>query len=274
MAFPSQCVILSPNDLLIGLLYLRLLVSRSGGHAAMIWSGPRLVLIAFLTFCIPAIAHSAGFPSLFDTVEFRGESLDALPQWQRVIDEIEQETSQYEQCHGAEAPCSSRALLAWQSMIKSNLDNEPMLQLRAVNRFVNRWPSRTDARNYLAMDYWASPLNFLKFSGDCEDYAIIKYASLRQLGFDAEQLRLVVVRDGLRDAAHAVLAVNVDQQVFILDNLFQAVLPQDRVSQYTPYYSVNENARFSHLPPNGLMMAGSPWTMPPSTVAMPITSSN
>ena len=37
----------------------------------------------------------------------------------------------------------------------------------------------------------------------------------------------------------------------ILDNLFQAVLPQHRVSQYLPYYSVNEKARFSHLLPNG-----------------------
>lgn len=236
--------------------------------------GLKLAFIAFVSCCMPAIAHSAGFPVLFDTVEFRGESLDALPQWQRVVNEIEEEASYYEQCGNAESPCASQALLAWQSMIKSNIGNEPMVQLRAVNRFANRWPSRTDEQNYLAMDYWASPLSFLKHSGDCEDYAIIKYVSLRQLGFDAEQLRLVVVKDVLRDTAHAVLAVNIDQQVFILDNLFQAVLPQERVSQYMPYYSVNENARFSHLTSNGLMMAGSPWAVPPSAVFVPVVDSN
>jgi predicted transglutaminase-like cysteine proteinase len=235
----------------------------------MFWNGLKLALLAVSLSCMPTAGYSASFPPLFDTVEFRGESLDALPQWQRVVNEIKEETSLYQECSDAESPCSSRALLAWQSMIKSNLGDEPMSQLRAVNRFVNRWPSRTDEQNYLAMDYWASPLSFLKHSGDCEDYAIIKYVSLRQLGFDAEQLRLVIVKDVLRDVAHAVLAVNVDQQVFILDNLFQAVLPQERVSQYTPYYSVNENARFSHLTSNGLMMAGSPWAIPPSAAATP-----
>ncbi|MGI9499631.1 MAG: transglutaminase-like cysteine peptidase, partial [Geminicoccaceae bacterium] len=106
-------------------------------------------------------------------------------------------------------------------------------------------------------------------SGDCEDYAIMKYVSLRQLGFEAEQMRLVVVRDVLRDLAHAVLAVHVDQEVFILDNLFQAVLPQHMVNQYLPYYSVNENARFSHLPPNSVLMASSPWTIAPSMSLAP-----
>ncbi len=240
----------------------------------MNWNGLKLALLAISLSCMPSVVYSASFPLLFGTVEFRGESLDALPQWQRVVNEIEEETSLYQECDEAESPCSSRALLAWQSMIKSNLGDEPMSQLRAVNRFVNRWPSRTDEQNYLKMDYWASPLSFLKHSGDCEDYAITKYVSLRQLGFDAEQLRIVVVKDVLRDTAHAVLAVHVDQRVFVLDNLFQAVLPQERVSQYTPYYSVNENARFSHLTSNGLMMAGSPWTIPPSAVVTPIIGTN
>lgn len=234
----------------------------------MILNGLKLGLLAAFLAWMPTTGHATSFPLLFDTVEYRGESLDALPQWQRVLREIEQETPIYQGCDQAETPCRSRALLAWQSMIKSQAGDNPIAQLRAVNRFVNRWPSRTDEQNHLKSDYWASPLTFLKHSGDCEDYAITKYVSLRQLGFDAEQLRLVVVRDVLRDAAHAVLAVHVDQQVFILDNLFQAVLPQERVSQYIPYYSVNENARFSHMSPRGVLMASSPWAVSPSSVAM------
>ncbi len=240
----------------------------------MIMNGLKLALLGVLLSCMPTVSYSAGFPPLFDTVEFRGESLDALPQWQRVIDEIRAEQVQYQACAGPNTPCSSRALLAWQSMIKSKLDDDPISQLRAVNRFANRWPSRTDEQNYLRIDHWASPLNFLQHSGDCEDYAILKYVSLRQLGFDAEQLRLVIVKDVLRDAAHAVLAVNIEEQVFILDNLFQAVLPQERVTQYQPYYSVNEDTRFSHLTAGGLLMAGSPQTIPPSVVASSLTEEN
>ncbi|MGI9489571.1 MAG: transglutaminase-like cysteine peptidase [Geminicoccaceae bacterium] len=225
--------------------------------------------LAALLAWIPAGVSAADFPPLFDTVEYRGSSLAALPQWQRVLGEIERETSLYRDCDDARNPCEPRALLAWQSMIKSQNGDEPVAQLRAVNRFVNRWQSRTDQDNYERADYWASPLTFLKRSGDCEDYAIMKYVSLRQLGFEVEQLRLVVVRDVLRDIAHAVLAVHVEEDVYILDNLFQAVLPQQMVSQYLPYYSVNEKARFSHLPPNGLLLASSPWAIVPSMAPLP-----
>lgn len=221
-------------------------------------------LLAALMAWMPACASAADFPPLFDTIEYQGSSLDALPQWQRVLNDIERETSFYRDCDDARNPCEPRALLAWQSMIKSQTGDEPMAQLRSVNRFVNRWRSRTDQENFDRADYWASPLTFLKRSGDCEDYAIMKYVSLRRLGFEAKQLRLVVVRDVLRDVAHAVLAVHVDEDVFILDNLFQAVLPQQMVNQYLPYYSVNEKARFSHLPPNGVLIASSPWEIAPS----------
>lgn len=227
-------------------------------------------LLATLLVWMPANVSAADFPPLFDTVEYRGSSLAALPQWQRVLGDIEQETSLYQDCDDARKPCEPRALLAWRSMIKSQKGDEPLAQLRAVNRFVNRWRARTDQENYEKVDYWASPLTFLKRSGDCEDYAIVKYVSLRQIGFEAEQLRLVVVRDVLRDVAHAVLAVHVDEDVFILDNLFQAVLPQHMVNQYLPYYSVNEKARFSHLPPNGVLMASSPWAIAPSMGPLPV----
>lgn len=211
-----------------------------------------------------AAADAADFPALFDTVEYRNESFDALPQWRRVIDEIEQEKSFYSDCADALSPCEPRALLAWQAMIKGQAGSAAIDQVRAVNRFVNQWRSRSDIINHDQQDYWASPLTFLRLSGDCEDYAIMKYVSLRQMGFDAEQLRVVIVRDMLRDLAHAVLAVHVEGEILILDNLFQAVLPQTMVGQYQPYYSVNENARFAHLPPDNILLASSLWSVTPS----------
>lgn len=235
----------------------------------MITNCLRACLLVATLALVPSGAGAASFPPLFDTVEYRSTSLAALPQWQRVLDEIAEETSIYQGCARAEIACEPRALLAWQAMLKGQEGNDPVAQLRAVNRFVNRWQARTDQDNYDKIDYWASPLTFLKHSGDCEDYAIMKYTSLRQLGFGAEQLRLVVVRDVLRDLAHAVLAVHVDDDVFILDNQFQAVLPQHMVSQYLPYYSVNENARFSHLPPSGVLMASSPFDVTPSMGPLP-----
>ena len=85
-------------------------------------------------------------------------------------------------------------------------------QIRAVNLFLNDWQYKSDIQNYGRRDYWATPLEFLRRSGDCEDYAIAKYVSLRQIGFAPEQLRLVV-RDVVRELAHAVLAVYLDDGV-------------------------------------------------------------
>jgi predicted transglutaminase-like cysteine proteinase len=73
--------------------------------------------------------------------------------------------------------------------------------------------------------------------------------TLREIGFPAEQLRLVVVQDVERDLAHAVLAVYEGDQVYILDNLTKAVVPQERLPQYVPYYSINENTRWAHVKP-------------------------
>ena len=200
-------------------------------------------------------ASAPDFPPLFNTVGYPGDGFSALPQWRRVLREIEQEAEIYQDCADALAPCPSPVLLAWQAMIKGQVDQPGIKQLRAVNRFVNRWTTKSDQANYQMSDHWASPLAFLSRSGDGEDFAIIKYASLRQLGFSPKQLRIVVVRDVLRDLPHAVLAVHANDEVFIMDNLFNAVLPQHRVNQYLPYYSVNEHARFSHLPARSVMMA-------------------
>ncbi len=226
-----------------------------------------LVKAAFVTALIalgPSLAAANDFPALFDTVDYRNESLDALPQWVRVMAEIEREKPVYRDCADALAPCAPRSLLAWQAMLKAQAGSNPFDQILAVNRFANQWPQRADIANHNQEDYWASPLTFLRRSGDCEDYAIMKYVSLRQLGFAAERLRLVVVRDVLRDVVHAVLAVHVDDRVYILDNLSQAVLPQAMVRQYVPYYSVNENARWAHLPPDNVLLASTPWSVAPS----------
>ena len=189
-----------------------------------------------------AAASPAPPPQLFGTVEFRAESLAALPQWQRTLRQIEQERSTDEACSADAASCPSRGVMAWQAMLKGQVGRAPMEQLRAVNRFLNDWRYKADAQNYGQRDHWATPLEFLRQSGDCEDYAITKYVSLRQLGFPAERLRLVVVRDVQRDLAHAVLAVYLDDHIFILDNLTRAVLPQEQLTQYVPYYSINDHA--------------------------------
>ncbi len=206
-----------------------------------------LAAAAAMVIALPATAAAA--PSLFGTAEFRAPSLQALPKWQKTLRRIERERSTYEACSQAAEACPSPGAAAWQAMLRSQAGRPKMAQLRAVNAFLNDWQYKTDDRNYGRSDYWATPLEFLRRSGDCEDYAIAKYVSLRQLGFSADQLRIVVLQDVKRNLAHAVLAVYLNDQVYVLDNVTRAVLTQEELPHYVPYYSINETTRWAHAAP-------------------------
>jgi len=214
---------------------------------ALLALGLALALIPGAALATPA--------TLFGTAEFRAASLAGLPQWRDTLARIEDERTTYAVCRRDADACPSRGVRAWQSMIESQRGRAPMAQLRTVNRFLNGWRYKTDAENHGRRDYWATPLEFLRRSGDCEDYAIIKYVTLRELGFDADRLRVVVVRDTVREIAHAVLAVYLDDDVYILDNLSQAVLAQEDVTRYVPYYSINERSRWAHVSPNHTLVS-------------------
>ena len=120
-------------------------------------------------------------------------------------------------------------------------------RLLAVNRFFNqRIVFRSDAEVWGREDYWASPLEALSQGlGDCEDYAIAKYASLLAAGVAREKLRLVYVRAELpapsRAQAHMVLAyyAQAGAEPMILDNLVPDVKPAGSRKDLSPVFSFN-----------------------------------
>ncbi len=176
---------------------------------------------------------------LFGTVEFK-RPLSSLPGWLDVLKRNKKDPifipGKY-----------FKKSVTWDSFKKNAQGKSPMELLRYVNGFWNTWPYKEDISNWGVEDYWAIPAEFLRKSGDCEDYAIVKYFTLKELGIPAENMRIVVVRDTLRNLAHAVLAVYLNGDAYILDNLSNTVLSHSRIRQYSPQYSVNEFGRWAHL---------------------------
>ena len=134
----------------------------------------------------------------------------------------------------------------------------PAAQLRAVNDFYNqRIAFDTDAKVWGRVDYWASPLELLdKDEGDCEDYAIAKYFTLRLLGMPAASLRLVYVRARLDEGVvqpHVVLAYlpQGGGEALILDNLLDAVTPISLRADLSPVFSFNSDALWRGLEGSG-----------------------
>lgn len=182
---------------------------------------------------------------LFQSAAFRG-NFNALPKWKRVLSKVKGEIQTLNSC-AAPKTCPPGAT-SWQRIMKQARGQERMEQLKMVNSFFNKWPYRLDQDAYGVSDWWATPQEFLKISGDCEDYAIIKYFALRELGFPQNDLRIVVVKDRIRGIAHAVLAVFTHGDAYILNNVSDAIFTHDKYRHYIPQYSLNEEHRWSHIP--------------------------
>ena len=190
-------------------------------------------------------AHAADPIKLFGTVEFRGE-LKNMPKWERVV-KAEAATPTFDQ--DLSAFMGAAQAKQWAELAARVANGTPLEKARAVNVFFNRWPYKIDMDVYKIEDYWATPAEFMKRSGDCEDYAITKFYALLKLGVDPDILRVVALRDTIRNLGHAVLVVYSEGDAYVLDNLTDMVMTHTRYKQYAPQYSVNRIYRWAHVAP-------------------------
>ncbi|MCH7550577.1 MAG: transglutaminase-like cysteine peptidase [Proteobacteria bacterium] len=152
----------------------------------------------------------------------------------------------------ADAPCTATAFnrchfAAWRRFLDSLDGLDRTAQLEAVNRYMNRKRYVLDPRNYGVRDYWAAPGQFLSRDGDCEDYAITKYMTLRDLGFSTKQLRVVAVKDLNLKIGHAILIVFLGGgKTYLLDNQIKKVVDSRTVRHYKPVFSLNKDYLWRH----------------------------
>lgn len=114
-------------------------------------------------------------------------------------------------------------------------------QLEAVNRFFNQLQFQTDRQHWQQDDYWATPIETLASNGgDCEDFAIAKYFTLRQLGVPASSLRITYVKALQLNEPHMVLTYYPKQgEPLVLDILKPELLPASQRPDLEPVYSFN-----------------------------------
>jgi predicted transglutaminase-like cysteine proteinase len=143
-------------------------------------------------------------------------------------------------CRSDESICSPAAL-RFLSIVELGRKGEGRARLGWINRAVNMSiKPASDWSQYGYADFWASPLQTLgSGAGDCEDYAIVKYVVLRELGIADDDLRLVIVQDDQRQTGHAIVAVRYEQQWLVLDNRTMAILNAEDVRHYRPVIALD-----------------------------------
>ena len=123
-----------------------------------------------------------------------------------------------------------------------------MKQLEAVHWYVNRRVQFTDDyRRFGRADVWSTANETLRSGrGDCEDFAIAKMQMLRAAGFPDRDLYLVILRDLVRRADHAVLVARASGRMVVLDNGTDEVLDTDRISDYRPILTFASYGEWTH----------------------------
>jgi len=131
----------------------------------------------------------------------------------------------------------------WQYLLASQKQIGESEQLNVVNRFFNKQLRYVeDIDLWHEVDYWETPIEALwKGAGDCEDYAIAKYFSLRHLGVASEKLRITYVKALTQNRAHMVLTYysSPEAEPLVLDSLIDAIKPASQRKDLLPVYSFN-----------------------------------
>lgn len=152
-------------------------------------------------------------------------------------------------------PARVTLLKDWLQTVNSAKSLGEQAKLTQINNFINRNIAfENDFGIWQQSDYWATPLETIgQGRGDCEDFAIIKYVSLRMAGVPSNKLRLIYVKAKLKGAngpiqqAHMVLAyyASPNAEPLVLDNLDTTIRPASRRSDLQPIFSFNSEGIFA-----------------------------
>jgi predicted transglutaminase-like cysteine proteinase len=141
------------------------------------------------------------------------------------------------------------SVAAWRELLTQSASQTDAVKLRRVNDFFNRRIRfGDDADIWGVQDYWATPLETLgRGQGDCEDFAIAKYVTLKLLGIPSEKLRLTYVKARIGGPqsslvqAHMVLSYYPapGDEPLVLDNLISDIRPASRRTDLITVFGFN-----------------------------------
>ncbi len=144
----------------------------------------------------------------------------------------------------------------WEKLINDSQNLSDLNKVKCINNFFNKMiTAKADNDQIKNRDYWQSPIETLvRGKGDCEDFAIAKYVSLRILGIQKDQLLISIVRLPKFGELHAVLFYYPDGEndPWVMDNLSydymgfirsHLIRMSFKISQYNinPILGFNEN---------------------------------
>lgn len=195
------------------------------------------------------VSDAAARNSYFNMSEVESDNLSPFPKWTGNAVRYKKQGEQFKNKECGKDRFNPCSVHEWENMLSTLQDKSLREQLDKVNDWSNAHPYIEDMVNWGMVDYWETPFEFMEISGDCEDYAISKYYSLRALGVAAAKMRIIIVQDlNLGGIIHAILGVYDQGRLLILDNQADQVIPAMKIYHYRPIYGINEQAWWAYTP--------------------------
>jgi len=216
----------------------------------------RTVVLAFGLTCFwPAANLSAGTlisPGMLNGMRKSAEPFGLVAiklsaggltdKWNGLERKLEDDMVQLALCDGDRERCVSAPALQFLAIVDGARAREGRARFGEINRAINLAIKATsDMAQHGQADVWSSPLaTFASGAGDCEDYAIAKFAALRMAGISPEDLRIVVLRDLLHGEDHATVLARLDGHWLMLDNRRMAMIEDADVRGLRPLFVIGD----------------------------------
>jgi predicted transglutaminase-like cysteine proteinase len=171
-------------------------------------------------------------------------------------------TNLQEQLIARFGPARAPLLKDWQSLLESSRKLPEAEKLKRLNDFFNRnIVFGEDVSIWNQSDYWATPIETIgRGQGDCEDFAIVKYYSLKLAGIPVNKMRLIYVKaqQGGGQRAHMVLAyyASPSTEPVVLDNLDPVIKPASKRPDLVPVFSFNSQGIYAGVAGNAAASTG------------------
>ncbi|MDA9432246.1 transglutaminase-like cysteine peptidase [Bradyrhizobium sp. CCBAU 51627] len=178
----------------------------------------------------------------FGLFTFRAPDGVLWRKWRSVAADMAKDQAVLDGCRSDAAHCPAHAA-QFLRLINAVATKSGRARLEEANQSVNqavRYVS--DLAQFGELDRWSGALStFATGKGDCEDYAIAKYVTLREAGFPKEDLRILLVRDRSVRQDHAVLAARLDGHWLILDNRWSVLREDTADLNFVPLFAINDS---------------------------------
>jgi predicted transglutaminase-like cysteine proteinase len=178
----------------------------------------------------------------FGLFAFRAPEGLLWAKWRKLEAEMREEASALAACRADPEACSAEAI-HFKKLVTVASRQTGRDRLSTISHAVNANIRYTgDYAQHGVPDLWSAPLATLGSGrGDCEDYAVLKYAVLRDAGVSPDDMRLVLLRDSQTREDHAVLSVRDDGRWYILDNRRLGFYEDRELPHYLPLFAIDQN---------------------------------